>query len=52
MEVLIGVIAFGGVIGLILKSARDNARRSQQALESLRVLVEGKRDEISQRKAS
>ena len=52
MEVLIGVIALGGVIGLILKWARDNARRDQQAIESLRDLVEGKQEEISRRKAS
>lgn len=52
MEVLIGLIVLGGIIGLILKWARDNARRDQQALESLRVLVESKQDEINRRKAS
>jgi hypothetical protein len=51
MEVLIGLIVLGGVIGLILKWARDSARREQQALKSLRVLVEGKKQEISGRKA-
>lgn len=52
MEVLIGVIVLGGVIGLILNRARNNTRRDQQALESLRVLVEGKREGINRRKAS
>ena len=52
MEVLLGVIVLGGVIGLILKWARDNAWREQQALESLRDLVEGKQEETSGRKAS
>lgn len=52
MEVLIGLIVLSGVIGLILKWARGNARRDQQALQSLRVLVEGKKEEISGRKAS
>lgn len=40
MELLISLTITGGLIGLILKWARDNARRDQQALESLRVLVE------------
>ena len=52
MEVLIGVVVLGGVIGLVLKAARDNTRRDQQELESLRVLVEGKREGINRRKAS
>lgn len=52
MEVLIGLSILTGTIGLILKWARGNARRDQQALESLRVLVEGKREEIGQRKVS
>ncbi len=52
MEVLIGVIVLGGVVGLILKWARANARRDQQTLESLRVVVEGKREAKSRRKAS
>lgn len=52
MEVLIGLIVLSEVIGLILKWVRDNARREQQALKSLRVLVEGKKQEIGRRKAS
>lgn len=52
MDVLIGLIALGGVIGLIVKWARDDARRDRQALESLRVIVEAKKEEISGRKAS
>ncbi len=52
MEIFIGVIVLSGVVVLILKWARDNARRDQQTLESLRVVVEGKREEISRRKAS
>lgn len=51
MEVFVGLIVLGGVIGLILKWARDHARRDQQVLESLRVLVESKQDEINRRKA-
>ena len=46
MEVLMGVGVLGGVLGLILKAARD-----KQELESLRVLVEGKREGINRRKA-
>ena len=41
----------GAVLGLILKAARDNTRRDKQELESLRVLVEGKREGINRRKA-
>jgi hypothetical protein len=51
MEVVIGLIVLSGVIGLILKWARHNSRREQQVLESLRVLVERKNEEISRRKA-
>ncbi|MFN2490820.1 MAG: hypothetical protein ABR529_14025 [Actinomycetota bacterium] len=52
MEVLIGAIV-SGAIGLILKWARDGARRDQQALESLRALVESKQqEEVGRRKAS
>lgn len=52
MEVPIGLIVMGGVVGLILKRGRGNARSDQQALESLRVLVEGKKHEARGRKAS
>ncbi|MBA2366123.1 MAG: hypothetical protein ACR2I4_11235 [Actinomycetota bacterium] len=52
MEVLIGVLVLSGVIGLILEAARVNTRRDQQELESLRVLVERKREGINGRKAS
>lgn len=52
MEVPIGVIVLSGVIGLILKGARDSTRRDQQALDSLRVLVEGKREGINRRNGS
>lgn len=52
MEILIGVIALGGIFGLVLKWARDNARREQEGLESLRAIVEGKQEEISRGKAS
>ena len=51
MEVFMGVVLLGGVLGLILKAARDNTRRDEQELESLRVLVEGKREGINRRKA-
>jgi hypothetical protein len=52
MDILVAVIVLGGVIGLIVKWARDNARRDQEALESLRDLVEGKEEEIRRRNAS
>ena len=52
MEVFIGLIGVVGVIGLIFKWARVNVRRDQQALKSLRVLVEDKQKEIDGRKAS
>lgn len=51
MEVFMGVVVLGGVLGLILKAARDNTRRDNQELETLRVLVEGKREGINRRKA-
>jgi hypothetical protein len=52
VEILIGLIALAGIIGLIFKWGRDNARREQQALHSLRVLIEDKQKEIDGRKAS
>jgi hypothetical protein len=52
MEVLIGLIVLSGAIGLILKWARDNTRREQQALESLGGLAEDKKQENNGRKAS
>ncbi len=51
MEVPIGLVVLSGVIGLILKWARDNARRDQKALVVLRDVIEGKKEEISGRKS-
>jgi hypothetical protein len=42
MEVLIALVALVLVTGLLVKWARDNARREQQVLSSLRTLVEAK----------
>jgi hypothetical protein len=40
MEILLGTFGFVLVVGLLIKWARDNARREQEYLDSLLSLVE------------